>query len=904
MADSPDILQFWGKARPRHPGPDWHPLTLHSLDVAAVAEALLKDPRSPARGLPDLLGWPHADTVHVVCLLLAMHDVGKFACRFQAKAPKHFPKCFDVSPESIASKHFDHAAAGLALFNADRKTFFGDADVDVTAWRTLVRAVVGHHGSPPDVPPNRGGVRSLRRDFHDIGIEAARSFGREVQRLLGGEGLPGLDEERAKRSSFLLAGLAVLADWLGSNERWFHYHPHEVDLRAYWNNVARKRASDAVRESGVLTAPPSRTFSYESLIGKNEPSPMQHWAKDIKLPEGPSLFLIEDETGSGKTEAAVMLAHRLMSAGRADGVYVALPTMATANAMFDRLASAHRLLFADGTKPSVALAHGARDLHPGFRAVRMFGGGPDQQYSQSDDTSVAANVTASAACADWIADDRRRSFLADVGVGTVDQALLSVLPSRHQSLRLLGLTRRVLVVDEVHAYDAYMEREIQRLLEFQAALGGSAILLSASLPLLMREKFLAAFSKGLGLPARGDDSNEAYPAATVCATSVRSTSAIAGRKGHGRQLPVRFLRSPALAIDEVAAASNAGKAVLYVRNTVDDVLDAAEKLASRGLAPDIFHARFALSDRLAIERLIVDTFGKNSRKSQRNGRILVASQVVEQSLDLDFDVLITDLAPIDLVIQRAGRLWRHSHRSYRRGNPELVVVSPPPASDADDEWFRGTFPRAAYVYPDHARLWQTALRLEAAGEIDSPNGVRALVEAVYGADAGSQIPEALLPTRWEAQGKAGADVSVAGYNLLNVDAGYSRDGGVWDLDVRTPTRLDEDPQQTLRLARKDGARIIPYAQADAPEEPRRAWRLSEVNVPCRVVRGECIPPDLEAAAKLAKSEWSRFDEDKMLILLDKSSDGGAALRGAVLGRDEQAEEVPVAYSQARGLEIG
>ena len=115
----------------------------------------------------------------------------------------------------------------------------------------------------------------------------------------------------------------------------------------------------------------------------------------------------------------------------------------------------------------------------------------------------------------------------------------------------------------------------------------------------------------------------------------------------------------------------------------------------------------------------------------------------------------------------------------------------------------------AYVYGDHACLWQTARQLEAAGEIDSPSGVRALVEAVYGDGADSEVPEELLATRWEAEGKAGADVSIAGYNLLNVDAGYSRDGGAWDLDIRTPTRLDEDPQRTLRLARMDGARIVP-----------------------------------------------------------------------------------------------
>ena len=899
MSNSADIHQFWGKARPQKAGPDWHPLTLHSLDVAAVAEALLDHPHSPAKGLPDLLGWTHADTVHVVRSLMAMHDVGKFACRFQAKAPKHFPRCFGVLPESVPSAKFDHAAAGLALFNVDRTLFLGKADVDAFAWRFLVRAVVGHHGDPPDVPRELRD-RHLRPDFHDQGREAANSFGQEVHRLFGRVTLPEIDEERAKRASFLVAGFAVLADWLGSNDRWFRYHEPTDDLARYWEDVARNRAADALRESGVLTSSPSKGLHLKDLIGDNEPSPMQDWAATVELPCGPALFLVEDETGSGKTEAAVMLTHRLMRAGKADGVYVALPTMATANAMFDRLASVHRRLFDDQAQPSVALVHGSRGVHSGFRAVQMFAGERDQQYAEAGSAS-AADSSASAACADWIADDRRRSFLADIGAGTVDQALLSVLPSRHQSLRLLGLTRRVLVLDEIHAYDAYMGREIQQLLEFQAALGGSVILLSASLPLGMRDGFLRAFERGLGTSARESEPNSSYPAATVCAANLRTTTAISGRKGHGRRLPVRFLRAAGSAIDEVVAASEAGKAVLYIRNTVNDVLDVADELESRGLAPDVFHARFALADRLAMERRVVRTFGKHSKPSQREGRILLATQVVEQSLDLDFDVLLTDLAPIDLVIQRAGRLWRHRRRS-RRGRAELIVVSPSPASDVDPGWFREPFPRAAYIYGDHALLWQTARQLEVATEIDSPNGVRALIEAVYGDDAESQMPEALLEARWEAEGKKKGDASIAGYNVLNLDAGYSRDGGAWASDIRTPTRLDEDPQRTLRLARTDGTRIVPYAQDEAPDEPLRAWRLSEVKVSCRHVGGEANPSELRSAADLAKAGWSRFDAETVLVVLEDSGDAGS-FWGRATGGEAGEREVFLEYDSAKGLKL-
>ncbi len=252
-------------------------------------------------------------------------------------------------------------------------------------------------------------------------------------------------------------------------------------MESYWL-VAQNNAKHAVSEAGVLPSPVARIVGYKDLIGPDAtPTPMQKWAQEAQLLNGPALILIEDETGSGKTETALMLAHRLMVAGSAYGLYVALPTMATANAMFDRLAAAYRRLFKEDTNPSIALAHGARDMHAGFRAAMAWNRQKENPYSGSTSRD-ASDLTASAACTEWIADDRCRTFLADAGVGTIDQTLLAVLPNRHQSLRLLGLVQRVLILDEVHAYDAYMNRELERLLEFQAGLGGSAILLSATLP--------------------------------------------------------------------------------------------------------------------------------------------------------------------------------------------------------------------------------------------------------------------------------------------------------------------------------------------------------------------------------------------------------------------------------------
>jgi len=494
-----DLRSFWGKAQSENPdhGPAWHPLVFHSLDVAAVGEALLKQSRGLARRLLGLLGLQQEEAVRLTCFLLCLHDIGKFARKFQAKSPAYFPVCFNTRPAGL-SGFYDHGAGGLRLFDAAR-TFIDQANTVLA------------------VPSE----------------------------------LPLLNSERVPRVSYALAGIAVLADWIGSNQRWFAYCAPDAfaDLDSYWA-YARARAADAVGEAGILPAMANDQLDYAALLGTQAaPSPMQAWAQSVELPTGPALFMIEDETGSGKTEAALMLAHRLMASGRADGLYMALPTMATANAMFDRLAAAHRSLFAVEAAPSLALVHGARDLHQGFRAAVLRGGRREASYASGDQQEREADATASTACAAWVADDRRRAFLADLGAGTIDQALLSILPSRHQSLRLLGLMRRVLILDEVHAYDTYMQREIEALLEFQAGLGGSAVLLSATLPVAVHWRLADAFTKGLTEKPEPGANRMDYPLAAVCTPGLRTTTAVAGRSGRARTLPVRFLRRPDEALD-------------------------------------------------------------------------------------------------------------------------------------------------------------------------------------------------------------------------------------------------------------------------------------------------------------------------------------------------------------------
>ena len=895
----PDVFEFWGKAQPEGNGAAWHPLPLHGLDVAAVGDAILGADQLLLRRLCRALALSEEEVVRITRFLLSIHDIGKFARKFQAKAPGRFPQCFDADPAGIPTA-FDHGAGGLRLFDEDPGLLaMADCPGGNLAWTLLVSAATGHHGSPP--PTDRV---HLRRDFGSVGQRAARDFARQARELTlnDADALPAIDEERAARASYLLAGLAVLSDWIGSNQRWFPYADPERDLAKYWAD-ARERAAAALADAGVLPAPARAHVAYRDLLtggatGPLTPTPMQDWAARVALPDGPGLFLIEDETGSGKTEAAVMLAHRLMRAAAGDGLYVALPTMATANAMFDRLATTYRRLFAKDADPSTVLAHGARDMHEGFREARLRAGRRERPYSPTAGPD-GSETTASAACAEWLADDRRRAFLADVGVGTVDQALLAILPNRHQSLRLLGLVQRILILDEVHAYDAYMQREIERLLEFQGALGGSAIVLSATLPLRIRNRLADAFARGLSPDASREDSTSAYPLATVRSRAGMTTHAVPGVVDRARSVPLTFLRTPAAALDRVERAARDGRAVLYIRNAVDDALEAHAELRQRGLAPDLFHARFALVDRLATERRVMRTFGKKSSEQERCGAVLVATQVVEQSLDLDFDVLVSDLAPVDLLIQRGGRLWRHQ-RPYRRGSAEMVIVTPEPSGDADAGWFGSVFPRGARVYPDHARLWLTARRLEDAGAIDSPGGLRALVESVYGEDVDAELPAGLQDSHWAAEGRADAEGGVAADNVLRLKAGYLWEGAAWDRDIRTPTRLDDEPSTVLRLGRLRQGRLVPYAEA-APADPDwRAWRLSEVRVPARRVAAEVLSPEDVDSGNDAKRTWGRFADDYVLVVLREAPTG--ELRGTAAG--PRGEEVLITYDMERGVGWG
>jgi CRISPR-associated endonuclease/helicase Cas3 len=358
--------------------------------------------------------------------------------------------------------------------------------------------------------------------------------------------------------------------------------------------------------------------------------------------------------------------------------------------------------------------------------------------------------------------------------------------------------------------------------------------------------------------------------------------------GLRRSVAVERVASAGAAADAIAAAASVGAAVAWIRNTVDDAIEATELLRVRDLDPLLFHARFAMGDRLAVEQEVLRLFGPHSTPAERTGRVLVATQVVEQSLDVDFDLLVTDLAPADLVVQRAGRLWRHPWRGARPvPGSRLLLLSPEPVSDPPADWMGGAASR--FVYDNPAVLWRSAQALLSAGSIVSPDNIRDLVEAAYDE---ANTPTGLETATVRAQGKGAAARGVAGQNILTFDQPYDRAAGLWEPDDHTPTLLGE-PQVTLRLASYTNGRLAPWC-----DDPNafRAWCLSEVSVRASRVAGVVEDPEIAPALASLRAQWSRWDRDTLVLVLQPVN--GTAWHGLVT--DRRGAPCGVTYSRATG----
>ncbi|SFT37090.1 CRISPR-associated helicase/endonuclease Cas3 [Halomonas saccharevitans] len=806
---------YWGKARPAGAdGAPYHLLPYHNLDVAAVGWYLLSPERSLTQRLASQLEMTPEALRRFFVFLLGLHDLGKFSRAFQGLAQLQESLLVPALPRFEYSARHDRLGALLwqecwVEWLSDGTLLWPEGLPERQTRRRLIESLpillapmFGHHGQPVT-----GASLDLSRFFgRDDGaddVDVSRGFVADWARLIEVEwpidNLVSVEWLQAFQTlSWTIAGWATLSDWLGSNQAHFPYCRDEISLASYWTRHAQPRAKQALSDTGFMRLPEPRPYAGLSSWFDGQavtPTPLQHEAETLALSPGPQLFILEDTTGAGKTEAACILTQRLLAAGHGEGLYFALPTMATSNAMYARLGALHRRFYAADSCPSFVLAHGASKLNEDFTLAIDRPQPGDRDYAPGE-------ATASAQCNRWLADSRKKALLADVGVGTIDQVLMGLLPFRHQSLRLYGLARKVLIVDEVHAYDHYMQTLLGQLLSHHARQGGSAILLTATLPQAMRHALGAAWRDGLGLAPQRMTKDD-FPLLTHVTQEAPREVALAARPEVSRAVGVEWLTREDQAIEAVMAAVEAGECVAWVRNTVDDAIRAFEAIHQRHPTPErclLFHSRFAMCDRQRIESEVIGRLGKASTPEGRRGQVLISTQVFQESLDCDVDLMISDLAPIDLLVQRAGRLQRHV-RGVRRP-PVLKILAPEWSEDPDEHWLKRALPGTHAVYRDTSLLWLTQRVLREQGEIRMPECARALIEGVYG-EVADLVPDGLQGARWEQRGMHNVAGSMANFNALVLEDGYVWNRHQWQEEQEIGTRLVDEPTLNVALLTRD-----------------------------------------------------------------------------------------------------
>lgn len=769
---------------------DWFPLYAHLEDTAEVARLLFDKWLSDAQvdTLERALG-PRLLVKKLTIWLAAAHDCGKATEAFAMKAPPcqlHMEsegyRFQEIKPTRDDQRRYPHGLAGqvaVAAFLSEKS----DGGRGVRAARALAQVVGGHHGSfpgDPDIPyvfshgekPEWGRVREdlLRRADRLAGMEGD-DWGQILQARI------------PEPVQALLTGFLIVCDWIASNRTDFPFHDERP---------SKERAADAVDRLGFgerwrpqLIEDIERYF--DERFGISVPRPVQRAAVECAASlDEPSLLVIEAPTGEGKTEAALASAEVLAAKFGLRGVMVALPTRATANAMFGRvlrwLESRHA-----GDTASISLAHAKAQFDEQFQS--LFARRCDERPQRVYDEDQGRHGSDAAVIANQWFNGRKRTGLADFVIGTIDQLLFMTLKARHTVLRHLGLSRKVVVIDEIHTADHFMRTYLLRALQWLGSYGVPVIALSATLPSQQREELLHAYRRGARrrspAPEPIDEGDvdetildlagtDGYPLVTTVGAECQQQVA-PDRSGRRAEVELEEIGDDEL-IPAVLREAEAGGIIAVVHNTVQRAQDTYKQLRRcyHGEVK-LFHSRFTVESRNAREQELVEILGPGSGR-RPEAMIVVATQVVESSLDVDFDLMFTDVAPTDLLIQRIGRVHRHPRPegarpvSMRRPRVCLTGGSGLLSGEEPPEFDRGV--RA--VYGDALLLRSAAAlrrnrRERDADAIRVPEDVPELIRDTY-----RSVPEP-LPGWEERQAVAETRLAEKKLDQLNRSRSYALD---------------------------------------------------------------------------------------------------------------------------------
>ncbi len=810
-----------------------HLLEHHLADVSACFEALLKQPTlrkrlARAGGREDL----DEATAARLCVLTALHDVGKVNIGFQAqiwhsedlptglKKPPRMGHILDLVP-ILEDKDTETADWFFDTLGVP-EIMEWDNDDGITASGLLI-AALSHHGLPMNLSDGRAANPAAWRRFGDLNprqcVEHIVELVRDWYPAAYAPAESPLPSAPAFQHMFL--GLCTLADWLGSDERFFDYCDRPRDDYIV---LARERARKAIAAIGLDLEGQRKALGklpdFAALFGIDGlPNAMQQRTADLPLEE--PLVVIESETGSGKTEAALWRFARMYEAGLVDGLYFALPTRSAASQIHNRVTNFVGTMFPEDHIPEPILAV------PGYLRAGMVEGMHLPRYEVWwDDQHSAADPVIRRR---WAAESAKRYLAGQIAVGTIDQAMMAALQVRHAHMRAACLSRNLLVVDEVHASDQYMRVILEGLLDAHIGAGGYACLMSATLGSVARQRLSAPGGLAAGDGNSLKDALEvSYPAITTRGAEKEKVVAVE-ESGRSKMIQVETLP----VMEEFGAvaerglqATRAGAKVLIVRNTVSFAVRTQQALEERA-GPDeqqllfgvngaltLHHGRFAADDRRRLDKAVEEQIGKDR---ESGGRVIVGTQTLEQSLDIDADLLITDLCPMDVLLQRIGRLHRHERdgRPTDFCSPVCLVLMP---ADADlSPWLtrrketNGLGPNG-FVYEDLRTLEATA-RLVAEQAANStpwiiPRVNRRLVERSTHPEALAAITEEMGEAwREHAIKMEGAQIAnnlTAGQVIVRRDRSFyedNRDVVFPDVEAKIRTRLgDEGVEITLEPA--------------------------------------------------------------------------------------------------------
>ncbi len=790
---------IWAKKDP------FKSLEHHAIDAGWMCKALVEHGFGGRVAIRLAELFENAGALDVISFLVVLHDMGKCHPYFQFEE---------------RDRGYRHEAGTQDILE---KLIVGEPGFNRKVCLSLIQALRLHHQKGRCergalvIPTNRrpGWWAEQQRLFYD-----------EMKAIF----LPDLTTVSHCRhldaACVLVWGLVILSDWLASGQAAFQEIPEELEGPEYVA-ASRAAAERAIEEAKLTDAalPPDGDFAavWPSFGANLRPvqAACEALARDWSSENAPGLILIEAPMGEGKTEAAVYLAARLLHVLSRSGFYMALPTAATSNSMYFRMRE-------------FLAAHGA--------------GVPRLMHAQSWLVEEGLDGGEGEARA-WLTP-LKRAMLSQYAIGTVDQAMLSVMPVRSGVLRLLGLSSKVLILDEIHAYDAYMREIIERLLSWCAALGVPVILLSATLPPALRSRLVEAYS---GVP--GGFRQEGYPSITCVRRGGQPTQIrVAGSAMGGRvRIENRLLLGKNVEIADFALSLvESGGCAGVIMNTVRDAQEVFMRIRERAGEDTqclLFHARFPLEERLGIEEKCIRWFGKRGERPRK--AILVATQTVEQSIDIDLDALVTALCPVDLLLQRIGRMWRHAEtqRPASISGPRAFVLTP--EGDALDG------PPLAVYAP--VILRRTRALLQGLEAIDLPGDIPSMVAHVYDENPDASDAQAFQEwSEWqagEAIRRSNADAYV--YDWPSEGSFFARGKG---LEVVG----EGDDDQIVRGARtRDG------------EDGLRGAIL-----PAGAVRDLERPTAEEAAMALRKSfpmppAWAK-------LLPEDAMRPGGALRGLIL----------------------